>query len=127
LPCIRHHYFLSLDDTTTDRISFFDIAISMIDQMAARYWSSSDETIRRLEWAAKHYKNHWKDFIRDSAKPEAFWEKRDYGFSLGLRYLVRFLILVDQKELAARYAAALVAILIEEVADQPVPEIPWLR
>src|SRR5262249_49255954 len=50
------------------------------------YWSSSDETIRRLEWVAKHYKNRWKDFIRDSSKPEAFWEKRDYGFSLGLRY-----------------------------------------
>jgi curved DNA-binding protein CbpA len=91
------------------------------------YWSSSDETIRRLEWAAKHYKNHWKDFIRDSSKREAFWEKRGYGFSLGLRYLVRFLILVDQKELAARYAATLVAILTEEVADQPLPEIPWLR
>jgi hypothetical protein len=76
---------------------------------------------------AKHYKNHWKDFIRDSSTREAFWEKRGYGFSLGLRYLVRFLILVDQKELAARYAATLVAILTEEVADQPLPEIAWLR
>jgi hypothetical protein len=91
------------------------------------YWSSSEETIKRLEWAAKHYKDSWKEFIRDSSKPEEFWEKRDYGFSLGLRYLVHFLILVDQKELAARYAATLVAILIEEVADQPLPEIPWLR
>ena len=91
------------------------------------YWSSSEEVIRRLEWAAKHYKGRWKEFIRDSSKPEAFWEKRDYGFSLGLRYLVRFLILVDQKELAERYTATLVAILIEETADQPLPEIPWLR
>jgi hypothetical protein len=91
------------------------------------YWSSSEDTIRRLEWAAKYYKNHWKEFIRDSAKPAPFWEERGYGFTLGVRYLVRFLILVDQKELAARYAAALVAILIEEVADQPLPEIPWLR
>ena len=91
------------------------------------YWSSSEDTIKRLEWAAKYYKDRWKEFIRDSSKPEEFWEKRDYGFSLGLRYLVRFLILVDQKELAARYTATLVAILIEEVADQPLPEVPWLR
>jgi hypothetical protein len=91
------------------------------------YWSSSDEVIRRLEWAAKHYKERWKEFIRDSSKPEAFWEKRDYGFSLGLRYLVRFLLLVGQKELAERYTTTLAAILIEETADQPLPEISWLR
>ena len=91
------------------------------------YWTSSEETIRRLGWAAQHYKARWKEFIRESAKPEEFWEKRDYGFSLGLKYLVRFLILVDQKELATRYAETLVAILREEVTDQPLPEIPWLR
>lgn len=91
------------------------------------YWSSSEETIKRLEWAATYYKDRWREFIRDSSMPEEFWEKRDYGFSLGLRHLVRFLILVDQKELAARYAATLAAILIEETADQPLPEIPWLR
>jgi NACHT domain len=37
LPCIRHHYFLSLDDTTADRISFSDVAHSLIDQISARY------------------------------------------------------------------------------------------
>lgn len=91
------------------------------------YWSSSEEVIKRLEWAAKYYKDRWKEFIRDTSKPEAYWEKRDYGFSIGLRYLVRFLILVGQTELAERYTATLVAILIEETADQPLPEIPWLR
>ncbi len=30
---IRHHYFLSLDDTSGDRVSFVDIAGSLIDQM----------------------------------------------------------------------------------------------
>jgi hypothetical protein len=91
------------------------------------YWRSSEEAIRRLEWAAKHYKDRWEDFVRDTSKAEIFWEKHDYGLSIGLSYLVRFLILVDQKEVAAQYAATLVAILIEEVADQPLPEIPWLR
>jgi hypothetical protein len=91
------------------------------------YWSSEKEVIRRLERAAEHYKDRWRDFIRDSAKPEAYWERRDYGFSIGLRYLVRFLILVDQRKLAEQYTATLVAILIDEVADQPLPEIPWLQ
>ena len=91
------------------------------------YWTSADEVIKRLEWAAKHYKSRWREFIRDTSKPEPFWEKRDYGFSIGLRYLVRFLILVDQKELAAQYTDTLVGILVEEVSDQPLPEISWLK
>ena len=37
LPCIRHHYFLSLDDATTDRISFSDVAYSLMHQISARY------------------------------------------------------------------------------------------
>jgi NACHT domain len=37
LPCIRHHYFLSLDDTTTDRISFSDVANSLMGQISAHY------------------------------------------------------------------------------------------
>jgi hypothetical protein len=91
------------------------------------YWTSEDEVVKRLEWAARYYKSRWRDFIRDTSKPEPFWEKRDYGFSIGLEYLVRFLILVDQQELAAQYTDTLVGILVEEVSDQPLPEIPWLQ
>jgi hypothetical protein len=35
--------------------------------------------------------------------------------------------MVDQKELAAQYTDTLVGILVEEVSDQPLPEIPWLK
>jgi hypothetical protein len=42
------------------------------------YWTSEEEVVRRLEWAAKHYMSRWRDFIRDTSKPEPFWEKRDY-------------------------------------------------
>ena len=91
------------------------------------HWTSSAEVIKRLEWAATYYKDKWQDFIRDTSKPEPFWERRNYGFSLGLKYLVRFLLLVDQKELAAKYTLELVDILVEEVNDQPLPELPWLQ
>jgi hypothetical protein len=90
-------------------------------------WTSTEEAVKRLEWAARHYKSRWREFIRDTSKPEPFWEKRNYGFSIGLEYLVRFLILVDQKELATKYTETLVGILVEEVSDQPLPEIPWLK
>jgi NACHT domain-containing protein len=45
LPAIRHHYFLSLDDSTTDRISFSEICSSLMDQMAGRY----PDAVRGLE------------------------------------------------------------------------------
>ena len=91
------------------------------------HWTSTEEAVRRLEWAAEHFKSRWREFIRDTSKPEPFWEKRDYGFSIGLEYLVRFLILADQKELAGQYTDTLVGILVEEVSDQPLSEIPWLK
>jgi hypothetical protein len=44
-PVVRHHYFLSLSDTTVDRVSFADIAMSLMDQMLARY----SDAVRGLE------------------------------------------------------------------------------
>jgi hypothetical protein len=83
--------------------------------------------MRRLEWAAKYYKERWHDFIRDTSKPQKYWERRDYGFSIGLRYLVRFLLMVDQKELAEKYAETLVELLIDEGSDQPIEDVKWLQ
>jgi NACHT domain len=91
------------------------------------YWTSSKEIEQRLEWAAKYYKDRWREFIADTSKQEPFWERRDYGFSMGLRYLVRFLILVDQKSVAAKYCKTLVEILVDELDDQPIAEVPWLH
>ena len=31
------------------------------------YWTSSKEINRRLEWAAKYYKDKWRDFIADTS------------------------------------------------------------
>jgi NACHT domain len=91
------------------------------------YWTSSKEINERLEWAAKYYKDKWRDFIADTSKQEPYWERREYSFSIGVRYLVRFLILVGQNELAGKYCATLVKILLDELRDQPVPELSWLQ
>jgi hypothetical protein len=50
---IRHHYFLSLDDSTTDRISFSEISSSLMDQIAGRY----PEAVRGLEDAPNLLRN----------------------------------------------------------------------
>lgn len=90
------------------------------------YWTSEKEVIWRLETAAKHYKDRWKEFIRDSSKPQPFYERRNYGFSIGLRYLVHFLLLVGQKRLAFQYTETLTNLLVDELKDQPIPKLEWL-
>ena len=91
------------------------------------YWTSSEEVIRRLETAASIYRDRWKEFIHDTSKQKAFYENRGYGFTIGLRYLVRFLLLVGQKKIATKYAETLANILVEEVHDQPIPALGWLQ
>jgi hypothetical protein len=91
------------------------------------YFASADEVNKRLELAAKYYRARWQDFIKDTSKPHPNWEKRNYSFTIGLKHLVRFLLLVGQKDLAVKYTSTLVALLVDEIQDQPIPEIKWLR
>lgn len=91
------------------------------------YWTSEDEVLRRLGWAAEHYKNRWAEFISDSSKPSRYWQQRRGSFVIGTKYLVHFLLLVDQKKLAARFTDSCVRIVTEEVSDQPIPDCPWFR
>ena len=89
------------------------------------YWNSEEEVLRRLGWAAKHYQSKWADFIRDTSKPSRYWERRKSSFNIGGKYLVKFLLLVDQKEIAVDLVDTYVRIVAEEVSDQPIPECPW--
>lgn len=89
------------------------------------YWNSGDETLRRIKWAAEHYRNKWIDYIRDTSKPSRYWERRENSFTVGGKYLVKFLLLVNQKEIAVDLVDTFVRIVAEEVSDQPIPECPW--
>jgi NACHT domain len=69
LPTIRHHYFLSLDDSTADRISFPEICSSLMDQMsglhtdAVRGLEDSPNQLRKwLEACGLHYAKEGKKF-----------------------------------------------------------------
>jgi hypothetical protein len=90
-------------------------------------WTSSEEVVRRLGWAAKYYKARWRDYIQDTSKRGRYWEKRGYGISIGGKYLVRFLLLVDQKNLAAQVTDTFVKTTVAQLADQPIPDCTWLR
>ena len=89
------------------------------------YWTSGEEVLQRLGWATKHYESKWAEFIWDTSKPAQYWQRRGYGFTIGTKYLVHFLLLVGQKELAVRFTESCVRIVTAEVSDQPIPECPW--
>lgn len=90
------------------------------------HWDNSGIVQRRLELAAKHYKDKWLDFIRDTSKPARYWEKRRSGFTIGMRWLVIYLLLVKQTTFAIQFAGSMVQLTREEVHDQPIPHVGWL-
>jgi hypothetical protein len=91
------------------------------------HWTSSAEVLRRLEWAANHYKDRWREYISDTSRQSRYWERRTHSFTIGTKYLVHFLLLVGQDDLAARFAEACVRIVKDEVSDQPIRECPWFH
>jgi len=91
------------------------------------YWASETEVLQRIRLAAQHYPDRWLQYIKDTSVPEPYYRRRGYSFVLGYKYLVRFLMLVGQLELADNITTAFVDSLVEEVREQPIPETPWFR
>lgn len=90
-------------------------------------YSSETEKMTRLRLAAQHYPDRWLQYIKDTSVPAPFLRRRRYSFVLGYNYLVRFLMLVGQVELADKITTSLVDSLVEEVREQPIPETPWFE
>ncbi|MGA2518312.1 MAG: NACHT domain-containing protein [Thermodesulfobacteriota bacterium] len=89
------------------------------------YYTSETETMTRIRLAAKHYPDRWLQYIKDTSVPAPSYRRRRYSFVVGYKYLVRFLMLVGQVELADKITTAFVDTLVEEVREQPIPETPW--
>ncbi len=81
----------------------------------------------RLTLAAQHYPDRWPEFIRDSSEQTPYYKRRGKDFSIGYKYLVRFLLLVGQRDLALAITDQIVKTLVSEVTDQPIPDAKWLR
>jgi hypothetical protein len=91
------------------------------------YYASEVEVMARLKLAAEHYPDRWLQYIKDTSVPAPYYRRKGYSFVLGYKYLVRFLMLVAQEELANKITTSFVTSLIEEVREQPIPETPWFR
>jgi hypothetical protein len=91
------------------------------------YWTSSDEVMSRLQWVSDYYPDRWMSFIHDTSEPESFYRGRGYGFSIGHKYLVRFLLLVGQRQIAVKIVDMFVRIVLDEVHDQPILGASWFR
>lgn len=89
------------------------------------YYTSETEIMMRIRLAAQHYQDRWLRYIKDTSVPAPYYLRRQYSFVLGYKYLVRFLMLVGQIELADRITTAFVDTLVEEVREQPIPKAPW--
>ncbi|WP_018096623.1 ATP-binding protein [Sinorhizobium meliloti] len=91
-------------------------------------WTSRDEVMSRLRFAATHYPERWKEYIADTAEPPDFYRKRGYGLvAIRTKYLVEFLLLVGQRELAVRIVDAMVKTIVDEVHDLQIPEARWFH
>ena len=91
------------------------------------FWTSEGEVMARLTVAARTYPEKWRDFIRDTSEQTPYYRRRNHDFALGYKYLVRFLLLVGQKDIASAVADEFVNTLVVEVSDQPIPNAAWLR
>lgn len=89
------------------------------------YFTSEKEAMRRLELAAEHYPDRWLKYIHDTSVPTPYYRRRRYGLVIGYKYLVRFLVLVGQTQVANDVTDAFVETLVEEVREQPIPQTPW--
>lgn len=90
-------------------------------------WTSETEIMTRIMLAAKHYPDRWLQYIKDTSVPAPLYRRRRYSLVLGYKYLVRFLVLVGQIELADKITTVFIDSLVEEVHEQPIPETPWFR
>jgi hypothetical protein len=91
------------------------------------YYTSETEIMNRIRLAAQHYPDRWLQYIKDTSVPAPYYRRRGNSFVFGYKYLVRFLVLVGQVELANKITTVFVDTLVEEVREQPIPETPWFR
>ena len=90
-------------------------------------WFSREESQARMRVVAQHYRGHWREFIRKTAKPK-FATGPDSGeITIGLSRLVYFLVEVGELDLARAYVLEMVRVFKEEVTEQPIEAPEWSR
>lgn len=91
------------------------------------WFTSENEAMGRLELAATHFADRWLSYIRDTSVPVPYYRRRGHGLVIGYKYLVRFLVLAGQVEVASAVTDTFVETLADEVQDQPIPPSAWFK
>ena len=91
------------------------------------WYSSREEARTRMQRAAQHYPERWREFVANTARSRIETRPGRNGIVLGLSRLVYFLVQVEQLELARAYTLALVDIFRDELTEQPIDVPAWSK
>lgn len=89
--------------------------------------SNDDEAQTRMRAVALHYREQWREFIRNTTKPVFLIRAERNGIVIGLSRLVYFLVEVGELDLARTYALEMARVFKEELTDQPIEKPEWSR
>lgn len=88
------------------------------------WWSSREETLRRLRRVAEVYPERWEDFIRRTSANDN--SRLDDWLSIGSDLWVEFFLLVGRPDLAGALTRSMLDSHLRELASQPIPDVPWV-
>ena len=86
--------------------------------------SSDDEAQARMQMVAQHYRERWREFIKNTSIPIFATEIERNGIVIGSSRLVYFLV---EMEVARTCALAMARIFKKELAEQPIEAPEWSR
>ncbi len=92
-----------------------------------RWFTNSDEAQARMRAVALHYREQWREFIKNTSKSIFATEIERNGIVIGLSRLVYFLVEVGELDLARTYALEMARVFKEELTEQPIETPEWSR
>jgi len=89
-----------------------------------RYSFGKTSCLNRLRRVAETYPDQWRKYVRDVSEPR--WKvSSDGSVVIGRDLLVRLLLLVGERQLAADITGVMISTFLSELADQPIGGAPW--
>jgi hypothetical protein len=85
-----------------------------------------EEAVRRFAAVARDYKDQWLEFIQEAAKSRYTSERRGHRPAIGFSRLVKFCLAVEQTDMAAALAEAIIRTTLERTADLTLPPPSWI-
>ena len=91
------------------------------------WFTSSDEAQTRMRMVAQHYREQWREFIKNTSTPIFATEIERNGIVIGSSRLVYFLVEVGEIETARACALEMARVFKEELTEQPIESPEWSK